>query len=239
MKQPKILIGCPTYKGKEYALEKYLVMIKSLGYKNSDLLLIDNSDDDSYYKKLKSKGIDVVRIKKSNDFRQTVAQSRNILRKRVLDNGYDYLFSLEQDLNSPSKDALSRLLSHNKKVISGIYFKKWDIKNKSGEIIKKGHMVPLAFPFNEKDMNKMQMILDNSVLDKIKGLIKIRSAGLGCCLIHRDVLEKVKFRTEPGKNSWDDVYFFTDVYSKGFDAWADPAVRFQHDESSDLKRKSA
>lgn len=240
MRWPRVLIGCPTYKAKEYALEKYLAAIKELDYPNADLVLVDNSDDDSYLKKLQSMGIDTIKVQKDADIRSTVAKCRNVLRKKALDEGYDYFFSFEQDLHSPSPGALHQLLSQNKKVITGIYYKKWNLKDeKTGKIVKEGQSVPVAFAYNEKNPESMQ-VLEKQTIDKLKstgGIFKIRMSGFGCCLIHKDVLEKLQFRVEPGKSSWDDAYFFTDLYKMGLDAWADPSVTFEHDEKFDAERK--
>src|SRR3989344_3253635 len=49
--------------------------------------------------------------------------------KYLIYNNYDYLFSLEQDV-IPDKNILKKLISHNKKVISGIYFVHNIIDNK-------------------------------------------------------------------------------------------------------------
>ena len=46
--QPKVLVGCPTYSGMEYCLDKYAKTVKSLTHPNYDILLVDNSKDNSY-----------------------------------------------------------------------------------------------------------------------------------------------------------------------------------------------
>ena len=53
MNKPKILVGCPTSFHKEYALEQYAESIKALTYPNYDILLVDNSKDDVYFKRIK------------------------------------------------------------------------------------------------------------------------------------------------------------------------------------------
>ena len=59
--KPKILIGCPTHSSKGYALKLYKDGIKRLSYKNYDVFIVDNSDDDEYIKKIKKMGLPVVK----------------------------------------------------------------------------------------------------------------------------------------------------------------------------------
>ena len=61
MKNPKVLVGCPTSFHKEYALKEYADAVKSLDYNNYDILLVDNSQDNDYYKKIKQIGLNVIK----------------------------------------------------------------------------------------------------------------------------------------------------------------------------------
>ena len=99
-----------------------------------------------------------------------------------MDNGYDYFFSLEQDV-IPPKDVIESLLKHNKKIISGLYF----AQNKltTGEY----KYIPLLWGFVEgkKDGTiKKRTLLDNEIWQP--QLLKVIVAGLGCILIHKDIL---------------------------------------------------
>ena len=49
----KILIGCPTSAHKKYCLKEYINSIKSLTYKNFDVLIVDNSENDKYFNEIK------------------------------------------------------------------------------------------------------------------------------------------------------------------------------------------
>ena len=121
MNNPKILVGCPTSFHKGYALKQYAEAVKTLDYNNYDILLVDNSPDDVYYNKIKENGLKAIKGPYFEGALQRIITSRNLLRKYVLDNNYDYLFSLEQDV-IPNKDTLTKLTSHNKEIVSGIYF---------------------------------------------------------------------------------------------------------------------
>src|SRR3989344_9577139 len=106
----KVLVGCPTSFHKEYCLDKYAEGIKALTYRYSDVLLVDNSKDDSYLNKIKVMGLNATKGFYFEGARDRIVASRNILREKVLNEGYDYFLSLEQDV-VPPKDIIERMLS--------------------------------------------------------------------------------------------------------------------------------
>ncbi|MEK6834809.1 MAG: glycosyltransferase family A protein, partial [Nanoarchaeota archaeon] len=126
---PRVLVGCPTSFHKEYALKQYSNSVKFLDYDNYDILLVDNSQDDTYLNKIKESGLNAIKGPYFESAIQRIITSRNILKKYALDNNYDYLLSLEQDV-IPEKDILTRLVSHNKEIVSGVYFVHNIINNK-------------------------------------------------------------------------------------------------------------
>jgi len=243
---PKVLVGCPTSEHKEYCLDNYLDGIKNLTYENFDFMLVDNSESDVYFNTLKEKGVNVVRDKYYELARERVAKSRNILRKKVLDEGYDYFLSLEQDV-VPPKDIIERLLKHKKEIISGIYYNYFQSKYPRG-------IKPLLWrtatqkEFREILGSKDSMfaavkkrILDNKINDcsKIRArftceeleeprLIEIFMAGLGCVLIHRSVLEKIEFKGSKEREAFDDVLFFEDARKLSYKLYADTSIKCKH-----------
>ncbi|MBI2508199.1 glycosyltransferase family 2 protein [Candidatus Woesearchaeota archaeon] len=217
--QPKVLVGCPTSFHKEYALQQYTESLKKIVYKNHDILLVDNSRDDTYSDKIKEAGLSVIKGAWSESARERIITSRNILRQKVLDGNYDYLFSLEQDV-IPPKDILERLIKHNKKVITAVYFANNMIP---GETLSK--LIPLAYVLEDEKTLSMRP-LNEDELWKNQGLMKIISAGLGCVLIHRDVLKEVQFRYD--LNSFDDRWFFLDLYNKNIPVYADTSIKCKH-----------
>ena len=223
----KILIGSPTYKGYAYCLQRYLHNIKRLNYDSFDLVLVDNSEDNTYFEYLKRKGVTVIKDSYVPDVRERIAKSRNILRQYALDNHYDYFFSLEQDV-LPPEDVLERLLSHKKQIVSGVYYKLYPVTlpQKEGEIHKNVKaIVPVIFTFSD-EKDKMRVCTVDQV--KEPKLMRIRAAGLGCMLIHKDVLKKVSFRHKLGSKSFDDFLFASDIHDKGFEMYADTSVKCKH-----------
>lgn len=213
---PKVLVGCPTSDLKGYALERYTEGVKDLDYKSFDLLLVDNSKTDDYLKKIKSLGLPVVKGPYNESARQRIIGSRNIIRQKVLDEGYEYFFSLEQDV-VPPKDVIQRLLSHDKRIVTGVYFS-----------YQTNNDVTLLVPLLWKKVKgeEVRFMLEREVLEP--KLMEVGACGLGCVLIHRGVLEKVKFRYDKNDKGFDDMWFCKDASNAGFKIFADTSVKCKH-----------
>ncbi len=218
MTKPKILVGCPTSFHKEYALEQYIKAVKSLTYPNIDILLVDNSEDDVYFKKIK-KFLPAIKGPYFESARDRIVASRNILREKVLKGNYDYFFSLEQDV-LPPKDILEKLLKHNKKLITAVYFANNIIPDKNTS-----ELIPLVYKLVDDKTLDMRS-LNEAELWENPGLMEVVSAGLGCLLIHKSVLEKIKFRYE--KNTFDDRWFFIDCYNNKIKVFSDTSIKCKH-----------
>ena len=210
--QSKVLVGCPTSNYNEYALEEYAEAVKNLTYKNYDFLLVDNSKDDSYLKKLKSFGLPAIKGPWFEGAKQRIIKSRNLLREKALEGNYDYLLSLEQDV-IPPRDVIEKLLSHKENIVSALYF----MPNKNSLTamlaIKEGNGEYGYIPFNYADKNNH--------------FITVNYAGLGAILISRKVLEKIRFRTDE-KPGFDDWWFCKDAERKGFKIYADLSIKCKH-----------
>ncbi len=204
--QPNILVGCPVYDHRMYSLDKYLAGIKALTYPHFDLLLVDNSKEDTFFKNVKERGIPIERVDYSISARDRIVRSRNVLVKRVLEGNYEYFFSLEFDV-IPPPDVIQRLLLHKKKVVSGVYFKPIEYTYE-GKVVKK-EIVPVAFKALGDSKFVRRMTFEDVKDDK---LVDVRTVGLGCMLIHRSVFEKgIHFRYEEDKNVFDDTFFCYDI----------------------------
>ncbi|MBL7147504.1 MAG: hypothetical protein ISS82_01630 [Nanoarchaeota archaeon] len=206
----KILVGCPTSEHKDYCLKEYVEAVKKL---NCDVLLIDNSEGEEYYNKIKSLGVNVIKDKYYEKARDRIVSSRNLLKERCLKNSYDYLFSLEQDV-IPPLDVIERLLKHGKKIIGALYFKLEDEDTLS----------PLAWVHHEGNYAR-RLNYSDTVEPR---LMEVITCGLGCVLIHKDVLEKVNFRYDKNKKSFDDIWFGIDAREHGFKLYLDTSIKCKH-----------
>ena len=235
---PKILVGCPTYDGKEYCLKEYADSVKNIGYDNYDIILVDNSENEEYYKKIKGLGVKAWHLsEKGLSTREKIAACRNLLRKLAIEE-YDYFLSLEQDV-IPPKDIIKKLLSHNKKIVSAVYNMKMDDgkempllwrfldEKEIGDLIKKNpNLKPEIGNIKQKSI-KFSKRYESEELPK-NILIKAAACGLGAVLIHKDVLKKIAFRAVAGKAAYDDMLFCQDALRNGFDIFADTSVVCRH-----------
>ena len=209
--QPRILVGCPTSFHKEYCLKKYADAVKGLTYKNHDVLLIDNSPEDDYFKKIKEAGLPVIKGPYFESARDRIVASRNILRKKVLEENYDFFLSLEQDVIQPA-DIIENLLQHKKEVISAVYF----MPHING-------LIPMLGIRGKEKYSYLQF----DMVDKSNELMQVDYAGMGVILISKKVLEKINFRTDE-KPGFDDWFFCKDVEKEGFKIFADLSIKCKH-----------
>jgi len=139
------------------------------------------------------------------------------VRQKILDDKYDYFLSLEQDV-IPPKNIIERLLQHKKRVVTGIYFNYINVK-------KSVELAPVVW--SKVNMEKEERyFLKPSELNK--GLIKIAMSGLGCILIHRSILEKIKFRYEKKYPAFDDIFFGLDCKKNKINIYADTNLACKH-----------
>ncbi|MBS3155733.1 hypothetical protein J4413_00665 [Candidatus Woesearchaeota archaeon] len=227
---PKMLIGCPTSKDYEYCVEEYLMRVFSLNYPNFDILLVDNSEGNEFYEKLKEYGIKVIKSEFNESAIKRVVNSRNIIRDYALKNEYDYFFSLEQDVIPPF-EVIETLLDSKQKVISGLYFG-FTNPYEFGDV-KKITLMPVAYKlFNEEEKKKSSKEQNFRRLNELDinppRKIAVRMTGLGCMIIHKDVLEKTKFRFDEERKNTDDRYFSDDVYDMNVPIVLDTRMRCKH-----------
>ncbi len=216
----KVLVGAPISDMHRYCFNEFLNAIKNLSYKDYDVLLLDNSKEMDFFNEIKDK-VNVVKTKYLKRARDRVVRDHNILRKKVLKEGYDYLLILDQDV-IPPKDIIERLLRHNKEVIAGLYFGHHILDDRSNRVM------PFAWVFKERKgfWGKVRYLNDDEVWKP--GLVKIAFAGGGCILISRKVLEKIRFRYSKNFSVWDDRWLGYDVYKNGFEMWLDNTVKCKH-----------
>lgn len=217
--KPKVLVGCPTSDYKAYCLDEYAKIIKNLSYDNYNILLVDNSKTNKYSERIKKLGLNVIKAPYFESARERIVISRNILREYAIKNNYDYLLSLEQDV-IPPKDIIERLLESNKKIISGVYFAYNFYQGKH-------QLLPLIWvDFDEK--TKKMFYLDKAKLWSNE-VVKITTCGLGCVLIHKEILKKFKFRYDSNyKEGFDDMFFCKDLREKKIEIYADTSIKCKH-----------
>src|SRR3989344_3533629 len=219
----KILVGCPTCDLYEYCLEDYAHSIRNLHAPPYEIVLADNSKTDDFLHQLRLKGFTALKIPWHESAKERITGSRNALRKMVLDEKYEWFFSVEMDVMVP-QDALEKLLARKEKIVAGLYYTRQTDEKKQVKLLQ----VAQCFV---KEKKWDQLRFPNAEELKSKKPFPVAYAGLGCLLIHRSVLEKIEFRykkTKDGEGGFDDIWFGFDAWRKGFKVMLDPAVECEH-----------
>lgn len=220
MRRPRILVGTLFSEVKDYCIREWFENTCQLTYPGFDLCLVDNSKDKKYHQKIFKHFS--ARKKKSNIGKLTVLHapriherseifmtfSANELRKYFLKNNYDWLLNLECDI-FPPLDILERLLSYNLPMLGATYF--------SGD---KKSPYPMIIELYIND--KLEVSFDNP--SYLKGFYEMTDTlepkpyfgqGLGCCLIHKDIIQRVPFRSDDeGKTFYDSVFYADLMYNR-------------------------
>ncbi len=220
---PKVLVGCVTRNSYRYVIGEYIDAIKKLDYPSGALMLVDTSSDDSMYAYIRERGVPVMKGIYSDDLRKRLVEGRNMLRAHALSNNFDYLLSLEQDFII-GPDVLKKLVSHKKPIVSAFYKKYINMVLENDKGMKKARV---AMPLFRFDAGEGQRQAKGYEIQG-KGLLEVGAAGLGCMLIHRDVLEKVPFRYEEENKAFDDIIFCRDAKEKGYPIFVDGDVEVAH-----------
>lgn len=226
----KVLVGCPTSDHKAYCLEPYIKAVTSLSYPNYDIMIVDNSKGDAYHKRIntllekfaKGKKFKVVKDEYVENFKDRIVHSRNLIREEVLKSEYDYFLSLEQDV-IPPPDVIERLLSHDKDVVTGVYFKEYFAQNAETNKVEK-LVLPLIYKtLDEENLREVEY-------HEIEGssFMKVTACGLGCILISKEALKDITFRHNEKYPAFDDMYFCKDAEQLKIPIFADTTIKCKH-----------
>lgn len=213
---PRILIGCPTYDKKAYALIPYTKALLALTYKNVEILIVDTSEGMNYMKTIQAAGLPVVKGEWHKDPKERITHARNLLRTYAIVHGHDYFLSLEQDVY-PEPETIERLLAHEKPYVTTVVLTQKFIGEKLV-------VVPLISVDWEGHPKKLRPIKAAEI--QSAPLIPIKQAHLGCTLISREILKKHKFRHD--KNAYDDTCLCEDILKSGGELWCDTKLRPVH-----------
>jgi hypothetical protein len=224
--QPKVLVACPTYDGKNYCIDKWIKQVKELNYSNYDILLVDNTNDGGRNAEWLKKTFDIEVIHHFDDsypnIKYLMAQCNEIIRKRVLDEGYDYLFSLEADVMLRNPNIIAKFINHNVPIISGVY-----------DIGPLGYSYPLVQQLYQDVKTKSQyprQLFWEELYEHMGGkVMQVYACGIGCVLIDKLVLERIEFRVTEHKSSVHaDSIFYMDTNNMGIETYQDTTEYCRH-----------
>lgn len=213
-------MAAPTSDRHDYVIEEWLEALKKQTYKNFDILLVDTSEKNDFYKYLKNKGLRVIRNKWNPDkgnAMQHLANSREIYRKIAVKENYDYLFNLDTDTILP-ENGIEKLMSFDKDQVGylvHVYPKaKWIYQPPC--VFKEG-----GFNMNQKkDKDNGLQYYSWSWTYKYKNkLRRVYASALGVLLVKRKVFKEVPFRSHPTFIWGEDLWYYAEAHEKGFEAY--------------------
>lgn len=215
----KVLVGCPTYDGHERCMDRFIESIKSLSNNDFGVLFVDNSKTDAYANKIGLRGFEVIRMVPVENRVQNILLNRNKIIEHAIQKKYDYLFFVDTDVLIP-EDALEKLLLLNVPIATGVYL--GGLKTNNGGVV----IAPVLYDFSD-DEEYIKMVPMNTVLDD--AVFEVAACGFGCCLIKREVFEKVSLRLSEKSGSGEDVLFCHDARKNfGFQTFVDTSIRCTH-----------
>lgn len=179
----RILIGIVTYEGKSYCQTAFLRFLSSVTYPHADILFVDNSPSPANRDVLRKHKFNAVWIRKGRSNKEIMANCNEYLRQYTLEKHYSHLLSLESDI-FPCPNFCELLLSYEKPVVGlpyflGQSFMSYLLQFDSADYGYMRQLVPMS--------NAKSLFLANGRLKRSQQI------GLGCLLIHRLVLKKVRF----------------------------------------------
>lgn len=217
----KILIGTPISKGKLYCWDEYIKGVTATG---CDIAIVVTDKDKAM--------VPFVGVAKNNyeqkggrmfftdiwteKVMDRIVVARNMLRKRALQGGYDYLLFVDADVII-AEGLPYGLARHNLPVTAAVY-----------------HI--LAEDNTERVPHNLETVTEykqfTTDLER-SGLHRASQVGFGCTLIRRDVLEKVPItcvRDDKGKLKFGEDYSFSnDCYIKhNIPLWIDSDIIVPH-----------
>jgi hypothetical protein len=221
-KNHRVLIGTPHSDKKNYCIEDYIERVRSFSYSNYDVLIVDNSESKKNSKLLRKAGFNVVYIRpKHHSIQKILADSHDEIRRYALLHKYDYLFHLEDDL-IPPPDVIERLMIHNVPIASAMYMINFGSDS---------HLMAQKLENFGEIRETINLDQGSDLIFVDGGLKKTFHCGLGCVLIHKNVLKKFKFRHEYGSGLFPDGFFAFDIDALGIPKYIDTSVLCIHNNS--------
>lgn len=204
-----ILIAGHTNDKKDYCLDLYVRQLLSFSYPSYEAFVVDNSKSICHIEKIWEYGIDSVRVEPEGSPSEYICQSQNIIRDKVLYEGFEWLFLLDSDVFVPL-NTLEYLMIYGNPVHTFAYF----INDSCSALCldsltqERGRLDSLTGDYKIKE--KVEPINEH----RLGMTFDVYATGLGCTLIHRDILKEIDFRTE-NKKVFSDNYFFYDLKRLG------------------------
>jgi GT2 family glycosyltransferase len=218
---PSVLVCAPQHDSKNYCFDQWADNVNHFTYSNYDVHLVDNSTSIDNTQLIESKGFKASYLKPNEKgVFHTMRDAHNICRELVLDGGYDFMLHLETDVIPPA-DIIERLMMHEKLIAGASY----DINFGS----KRQAMVQTDEPFGSHiRFRQVEMIEEDEPAFYDGSLKEVYHIGIGCILIHKNVLERVQFEYQDGMDMHPDTFFAVRCHDEGFPIHCDTSIYCDH-----------
>ena len=216
--RPKVLLATPTHDGKAYCLEFWVRRVRAIQKVTPcDVLMADNSLGEGYARQMRKLGIKVLRSPARDEPLQSLAEARGKLYAYAIRHGYDYLFSLEQDL-FPPPDILQYLLAMRQSVksehavVAAPYLIKYLSRPEPPyHTVDQLTSVARDLILSERTKEPMQRLATGREMLANPGVERVFAAGLGCALVDVGILKRIKVRYSQATYQPDDAFFYLDL----------------------------
>lgn len=228
-KLPKVLVSCPTASAKNYTAKEWMLNVNLFTYPNFDCVVYDNTVDNgvnaNYLNNLALDNfcLNFKAIHSQTDNVESVIErmciSHNLCRDACLDGNYDYLLHLESDV-IPCRNVIEKLIENNRDVVGALYYRDSGISRRL--------MAQRRIYKSSRSIVSENFLPQDDVCFVDGNLKEVSSIGLGCVLIKRNVLEKIKFRFVENENNHPDSYFSEDCFRNKIKIYADTNLICSH-----------
>jgi len=231
----KVLISAPIAGFKQYSINAWLDWISKQTYDNFDYLVCCNGkDQDKLVEMCKKveisysdgtvKQLKVLELLNSERISviARITYSREMIRRYAVENNYDYIFFLDNDTIPYHKDAIQRLISREKDVISGLYF----YKNTKQPVI-----IDAETNTNISLQKCEDLVMKNEICE-------VWGFGFGCLLLSRRAFENNAFDYELfGDERSDDFGYCHVLEQVGIKRYFDPTIICKHFNDPEVKKE--
>ena len=103
LKDDNVLVACPNYLGKSYALEAYLKAYNSFSYPFRGLFMVDNTGKSlKFYEHLKSLKVPCAHVNPTRNWHETFSRCWKKITEHAVENKYRWVASIEADNVCPA-----------------------------------------------------------------------------------------------------------------------------------------
>ncbi len=206
--KPSVLIAAPVSEKKDYVCDEWLDHLMQIFHHDLDFYFVDNSRNPHYHKKFHKRGLFCDHIEPKGVASAFIAESQNKIREYFLAGSWTHLWLIEED-TFVEPWFLPLLLSYGTANINITYFIKTEHRTTLSlqEIVVKGY-----------GTSEAKVIEPMKAFCNFNGKIqKYFAPGIGCTLIERRVMEKIKFRVkENAPSKFSDSFFHLDCNREKF-----------------------